>query len=259
MIGWWCIDMRNIYLLGFIFCVSACQYNTPSPKQMAYPIIKNSSFSNKINNISNFSQQNTAPSSYLKWSGQIEHQQQINAYKTFLKDKGLVFYIPDYQFLQTAKDWQKCHANEYEVPHQELWNNIIPTLNILNQLVEQQVIQNFTVTSVYRNNLLNQCAGGAGSSRHVFNAALDFRIGDQNPDAKQQIFIQETKLKLCQFWLDHGEALQMGLGVYESGQIHIDAAGYRTWGVDHRYTSSPCMKDFSNSVLSRFNTMSKTE
>ena len=33
----------------------------------------------------------------------------------------------------------------------------------------------------------------------------------------------------------------MGLGVYASGQIHIDSAGYRTWGPDHKSTSSPCI------------------
>jgi hypothetical protein len=28
---------------------------------------------------------------------------------------------------------------------------------------------------------LNRCAGGADASRHVFNAALDFRIGPEQP------------------------------------------------------------------------------
>ena len=55
--------------------------------------------------------------------------------------------------------------------------------------------------------------------------------------------IQERKAKLCQFWLNSGEELQMGLGVYASGQIHIDSAGFRTWGADHRYSSSPCINN----------------
>lgn len=113
-------------------------------------------------------------------------------------------------------------------------------------MVEQKHIDQFTVTSVYRNYALNRCAGGAGGSKHVFNAALDFRIGSENPDPIEQIRIENTKKKLCEFWIEQGEALNMGLGVYASGQIHIDTAGYRTWGVDHRYTSSPCMNNSFN-------------
>jgi uncharacterized protein YcbK (DUF882 family) len=104
---------------------------------------------------------------------------------------------------------------------------------------------------VYRSFALNQCAGGAGGSKHVFNAALDFRIGSETPDPIEQIHIENTKKKLCEFWIEQGEALNMGLGVYASGQIHIDAAGYRTWGVDHRYSSSPCINNFLIITMSK--------
>jgi len=32
----------------------------------------------------------------------------------------------------------------------------------------------------------------------------------------------------------------MGLGLYASGQIHIDTQGYRTWGPDLTRNSSMC-------------------
>ncbi len=109
------------------------------------------------------------------------------------------------------------------------------------------MIDDFTVTSVYRNFALNRCASGADSSKHVFNAALDFRIGSEIPNADEFAVIQQTKNKLCQFWLLKGATLNMGLGVYASGQIHIDSSGYRTWGPDHKSTSSPCITQlFSN-------------
>ena len=61
------------------------------------------------------------------------------------------------------------------------------------------MINDFEVTSVYRALALNRCAGGADASRHVFNAALDFRIVEQ-PSDLDQFNIQQTKTKLCQFW-----------------------------------------------------------
>ncbi|ENU30047.1 hypothetical protein F991_02534 [Acinetobacter sp. CIP-A165] len=233
--------MNKIYLLGFICCLSACHY--PNKAAQLNPELKTEQ-KHAISKI--ILQEKRIPSSYLQWIAQANHQQQILAYKSFLNRQGISSYIPNFEFFQTARDWQKCNYAEYEVPPRELWRNIVPTLNILNQLIEQKLIDQFTVTSVYRSYALNQCAGGAGASKHVFNAALDFRIGSESPDSIEQIRIEKTKTKLCQFWRDQGAALNMGLGVYASGQIHIDASGYRTWGVDHRYTSSPCVNNFSN-------------
>lgn len=233
--------MNKIYLLGFISCLSTCHYPDKAAQLNQQPKLEQKQVIPKI-----ILQEKRLPSSYLQWANQAEHQQQILAYKHFLKAQGVDSYIPDAEFFQTARDWQKCNYAEYEVPPRELWRNIVPTLTILNQFVEKKLIDQFTVTSVYRSYALNQCAGGAGASKHVFNAALDFRIGSEKPDPIEQIRIEKTKTKLCQFWREKGAALNMGLGVYASGQIHIDAAGYRTWGVDHRYTSSPCINNFSN-------------
>ncbi|ENW17233.1 hypothetical protein L313_2993 [Acinetobacter haemolyticus CIP 64.3 = MTCC 9819] len=233
--------MKKIYMLGFICGLSACQSSYQEIQPQPRPKLESKHTIPKV-----ILQEKRIPSSYLQWAMQAQHQQQIQAYKNFLKAQGIDSFIPDFEFFQTARDWQKCNYAEYEVPPRELWNNSIPTLKILKQLVEQKRIDQFTVTSVYRNYALNRCAGGAGGSKHVFNAALDFRIGSENPDSIEQIRIENTKKKLCEFWIEQGEALNMGLGVYASGQIHIDTAGYRTWGVDHRYTSSPCMNNSFN-------------
>ncbi|VXA58370.1 Peptidase M15 [Acinetobacter proteolyticus] len=232
--------MKKIYLFGCICALSACHspHQTIQPQHTALPQAN-------LTRPELIVQEKQVPSSYQSWMSQPKYQQQIQAYKKFLKRQGLNSYIPDFEFFQTARDWQKCNYVEYEIPPRELWGNIVPTLNILNQWIEQKLIDQFTVTSVYRNYELNRCAGGANASRHVFNAALDFRIGSENPNLIEQTHIEETKAKLCQFWQDHGEALNFGLGVYASGQIHIDTAGYRTWGVDHRYSSSPCINNLS--------------
>ena len=56
--------------------------------------------------------------------------------------------------------------------------------------------------------------------------------------AQDYAFIENTKFKLCQFWAQHGQSLNMGIGLYSSGQIHIDTQGYRTWGPDLTRNSS---------------------
>ncbi|MCH7337168.1 D-Ala-D-Ala carboxypeptidase family metallohydrolase [Acinetobacter sp. NIPH 2699] len=235
--------MNKIYLIGLSICLAACSQSKVQPTKQIHSVNdRNYSDIPKSNKIIAHKEKNV-PVTYSVWASMPDHQQQIQAYKGYLQQQGLSTRVPDFEFFQTARDWQKCNDAEYEVPPRELWPNIVPTLNILNQFIEQKLIDQFTVTSVYRNYHLNQCAGGAGASKHVFNAALDFRIGSENPDPIEQINIEHVKAKLCQFWRDQGEALNMGLGVYASGQIHIDASGYRTWGVDHRYSSSPCIKD----------------
>ncbi|MCH4247487.1 MAG: D-Ala-D-Ala carboxypeptidase family metallohydrolase [Acinetobacter populi] len=181
------------------------------------------------------------PDDYQTWLNQLDHKQQVNDYKNFLKKYDLNEIVPDHDLLRSARDWQKCYAPAFEVPPQEVWLNIIPTLQILKRLVDDKILDDFTVTSVYRNFNLNRCAGGADSSRHVFNAALDFRIGPENPQPEDFIRIDQSKIKLCKFWEEYGQALNMGLGVYASGKIHIDSLGFRTWGPDHHSASSPCI------------------
>lgn len=180
------------------------------------------------------------PEAYVAWLASADHRQAVQAYKQFLKQKGLANLVPDHELLRSARDWQKCGVEPYAVPPREIWTNIVPTLSILKALVEDGVINDFEVTSVYRALSLNRCAGGADASRHVFNAALDFRIGPEQPSDLDQINIQQTKTKLCQFWETKGQALNMGLGVYASGQIHIDSQGFRSWGPDHHYRTSIC-------------------
>ena len=80
----------------------------------------------------------------------------------------------------------------------------------------------------------------ANSSKHLFNSAIDFRIGPEVPQPQDYAYIEQTKFKLCQFWIQHGQSLDLGIGLYSSGQIHIDTQGYRTWGPDLTRNSSMC-------------------
>ncbi len=241
--------MKRFIFLCIFLCISACSHQQQKQQPVVFSPTQPTSLAQVMRNATqnrqsiNFKKaiEKPIPIAYQNRLSQSSHQQQVNAYKTFLKTQHLDDVVPDFELFQSARDWQKCSAPEFEVPPREVWANIVPTLNILKRMVQSSILDDFTVTSVYRNFNLNRCAGGANSSRHVFNAALDFRIGSEQPTIEELIKIQQSKMNICKFWATHGEALNMGLGVYASGQIHIDSTGYRTWSPDHRSSSSPCM------------------
>ncbi|WP_447501813.1 D-Ala-D-Ala carboxypeptidase ZrlA [Acinetobacter pittii] len=222
------------YLGLILLTLTACSTQTPKPTT---PLHTRASLPQPTKTVVKIKPQ---PEAYVAWLASADHRQAVQAYKQFLKQKGLANLVPDHELLSSARDWQKCGVEPYAVPPREIWSNIVPTLSILKALVDDGVINDFEVTSVYRALSLNRCAGGADASRHVFNAALDFRIGPEQPTDLDQFNIQQTKTKLCHFWATKGQALNMGLGVYASGQIHIDSQGFRAWGPDHHYRTSIC-------------------
>lgn len=222
------------YLGLLLLSLTACSTQTPKPTIPLQPQSKLPQPSKIVGKIK------PQPEDYIAWLAIGEHRQSVQAYKQFLQKNGLATLIPDHELLRSARDWQKCGVEPYAVPPREIWSNIVPTLNILKALVDDGVINDFEVTSAYRALSLNRCAGGADASRHVFNAALDFRIGPEQPSDLDQFNIQQSKTKICQFWATKGQALKMGLGVYASGQIHIDSQGFRSWGPDHHYRTSIC-------------------
>lgn len=180
------------------------------------------------------------PYAYNSWTAVSDNLKQIREYEIFLEKNDVGNIIPSYELLRTARDWQKCGRSEYMVPNRELWPNQVPTLRIFKYLIASKVLTDFTVTSVYRDLALNQCAGGASSSRHLFNSAIDFRIGPAVPQPEDYAYIEYTKFRLCQFWSQYGSSLNMGLGLYSTGQIHIDSQGFRTWGPNLSRSSSMC-------------------
>lgn len=180
------------------------------------------------------------PYTYNAWTAVNDNLQNVREYERFLERNGVGNIIPTFELLRSARDWQKCSRSQYMVPNRELWRNQVPTLNVFKYLVAAKILTDFEVTSVYRDLPLNQCAGGAGSSRHLFNSAIDFRIGPVYPQPEDYGYIEHTKFRLCEFWRNHGQSLNMGLGLYANGQIHIDTYGYRTWGPDLSRNSSLC-------------------
>lgn len=181
-----------------------------------------------------------APASYQQWLQRGSHEAQVNRYYNFLIRHEVSRAVPMFELVRSARDWERCGSEPYAVPSSDLWDNLLPTLKVVQQLGDKDILDDIEITSVYRDAALNQCANGAPGSKHVHNSALDFRIGRENPQPADLEKIARAKHKLCEFWQQNGERLNMGLGLYASGQIHIDTEGFRTWGPDHTRNTSIC-------------------
>lgn len=181
-----------------------------------------------------------APQSYDEWLRQPSHKEQVNHYYNYLIRHDVNHAAPMFELLKSARDWQRCGREPYAVPSQELWDNLTPTLKVLQDLQDKKILNDIEITSVYRDASLNQCANGSPGSKHVHNSALDFRIGSEQPFYGELEKIARSKQALCQYWKENGPRLNMGLGVYASGQIHIDTQGFRTWGPDFSRHTSIC-------------------
>ncbi|CAI8840549.1 MULTISPECIES: D-Ala-D-Ala carboxypeptidase family metallohydrolase [Pseudomonas] len=164
---------------------------------------------------------------FAQWAGDHENRR----FREMLVDARLYGVVPIHQLLRSASDWRLCKASPFAVPPASHWPAVRSTLALIKTLDQQGILRQFEVVSAYRDPRLNACAGGAPSSAHMRAFAVDLLLppwADPNP--------------LCRFWQQHGQAWNMGLGRYPSGRIHIDTAGYRTWGGDGGAGSSFCSK-----------------
>ena len=221
------------YLLStslFILGLTAC---SQSPQRTSFP--ENIAKTPEIKKLHKHT-----PVSYFVWIAHPRNADRVKSYKYYLQQQGVQLVAPDFEFFRSARGWQECHYDEYDVPEPNVWPNIVPTLNLLSHLVKNGILDDFELTSGYRSPTLNSCVNGAKSSSHMQNAAVDFRIGPEFPNANDRIAIANSKLKLCKFWQTEGQKYDMGLGVYSTGQTHIDTKGFRTWGPDLSWHSSIC-------------------
>ncbi len=164
---------------------------------------------------------------FAQWAG--DHQ--TRPFRQMLVDARLYGVVPIHQLLRSASDWRLCRASPFALPPASNWPAVRATLSLLKVLDQQGILRQFEVVSAYRDPGLNRCAGGAVGSAHTRAFAVDILLpawADPNP--------------LCRFWQQSGQAWNMGLGRYPSGRIHIDTAGYRTWGDDGRSGSSFCAR-----------------
>jgi len=162
-----------------------------------------------------------------------KHRADIVEYQAFLDEKKVGDIVPIAQLLKSARDWKKCKAEPFTMPPRELWPNIVPTLQAVKKFKSEGVLVNPVAASVYRAPDLNVCAGGSPGSKHLRLNAIDFDI-DASPASLET---------LCNAWKTSGPELNLGLGFYTPTRIHLDTMGFRSWGTDYTYKTSPCLQE----------------
>lgn len=169
------------------------------------------------------------PLAFAAWrAGQA---QTVDALARHLGEQGVADVLPLHQLLRSASSWQACAAEPFALPPPEQWPAVVEVLKLLQALQAAGVVgRALEIHSGYRGPALNTCAQGAAGSAHLRSFALDFTLVDG---------VDPTE-RLCAFWRDQGRAWRMGLSRYPSGRIHIDTAGYRTWGPDHTGRTAVC-------------------
>lgn len=154
----------------------------------------------------------------------------VSPYLAFLDRHGVGGVVPPDQLLRSGRRWRVCGGEEFAVPPPDAWPNLVPTLRLLADLRRRGVLGTDTVASGFRSPDFNRCEGGSTASRHLGNQALDLDLVPPPGGVTA----------LCEAWRRDGARLRWGLGFYSPTKIHLDTAGFRTWGNDHHAGTSLC-------------------
>jgi hypothetical protein len=149
---------------------------------------------------------------------------QVKTFNAYLTSAGVMGVVPTWQLFRTATSWQECGAQPFEVPPTSEWPHLIQTLRYIRDYVIPAVGPVEPV-SVYRNPVLNQCAGGAPESAHKQDSAVDM--------VPLRPITREALIKtLCDDHTKHGAAYAAGLGFYAFLRFHVDSVKFRRWNMD---------------------------
>jgi hypothetical protein len=149
---------------------------------------------------------------------------QVRSFNDYLASAGVAGIVPTWQLLRTATSWKECGQQPFEVPPTDEWPHMVQTLRYVRDYVIPAVGPVEPV-SVYRNPVLNVCAGGAPESAHRLDSAVDL--------VPLKPITREALMKtLCGDHSEHGANYNAGLGFYAYLRFHVDSTKYRRWNMD---------------------------
>lgn len=170
---------------------------------------------------------------YLAWlTREPAARAQMLSFQAFLDMTKVNDIIPIWQLVRTASMWRVCAGPSFEVPPFGEWQHIARTLKYVKNHI-QPVIGDVEAVSGYRNEALNQCAGGAKESAHRHYYALD--LVPLRPINREGMI-----RSLCAIHEYRGRDYDIGLGFYNGNRFHVDSKGFRRWGADGTSATSPC-------------------
>ena len=149
---------------------------------------------------------------------------QVKAFNDYLVANQVGGILPTWTLLRTATSWSECGQQPFEVPPTTDWPHMVETLRYVRDYVIPAVGP-VEAVSVYRNPVLNKCAGGAPESAHKLDSAID--MVPLNPIDRVTLM-----RKLCPDHSEHGAAYNAGLGFYAYLRFHVDSTKFRRWNMD---------------------------
>ena len=149
---------------------------------------------------------------------------QVKAFNDYLASAQVGGVLPTWQLLRTATSWSECGGQPFEVPPSSDWPHMVQTLRYVRDYVIPSVGP-VEAVSVYRNPVLNKCAGGAPESAHKLDSAID--MVPLRPTTRLALMTT-----LCAIHSEHGAPYNAGLGFYAFLRFHVDSTKYRRWNMD---------------------------
>jgi hypothetical protein len=170
---------------------------------------------------------------YLAWLARSPAARaQVLSFNSWLDGQGLNDIVPTWQLLRTASMWRECDGPRFDVAPFTEWQHLSGTLRFIRAHVIP-VIGPVEAMSGFRNEALNQCAGGAKESAHRHFYALDL--------VPLRALGREALIRsICAIHQWRGREYDIGLGFYTGMRFHIDSKGFRRWGSDGKGATSPC-------------------
>lgn len=98
------------YLGLLVLTLAACSTQTPQPTITH----RSPSLPQPSKTVVKIKQQ---PEDYVVWIATADHRQSVQAYKQFLKQKGLADLVPDHELLRSARDWQNVELSLTQCHH----------------------------------------------------------------------------------------------------------------------------------------------
>ena len=172
---------------------------------------------------------------YLAWLARDPGARtQVLSFRSYLDAAGVQDVVPTWQLVRTASKWRDCSGPRFEVAPMGEWTHIAETLAFVKTYVEP-AIGDVEAVSGFRNEELNQCAGGAKASAHRHFYALD--LVPVSDDISRSAMIHS----ICGVHAQRGSDFDIGLGFYAGNRFHVDSKGFRKWGADGKGSTSPCV------------------
>ena len=155
----------------------------------------------------------------------------MHEYQAFLSKENVGDIIPMRELLQGCVDNPLKPYLAFDVPPKNTWGNMVPTLKWFETNVSPK-IGKVRLYHGYRNAEANvEC--GSHSGVHPANSAIDFVPLEEHDPAKIERI-------MCDIFRAKGKSANVGMGFYGVGLIHIDTKGFRSWGPDTKFRTSPC-------------------